>query len=231
LIVEDNMEEIGLDCGKRFNSFLDNLLSGDELESMRKSLIIIAVMGVMLCTVGAVLFASASASANTPVATTAAPQLNVQPSTSPNPGNCTFLGNFTFPGNFGFPGQIMRGMHGRQMWGPQLSGMFLQNATLATVSGSVVTETRGLLLLDTSSGQVSIQIPNQWTIGSQVVPGYTLFNGAFAGTGQTVTLKVLESNIFSNTSFSLNEMVGYQATNATGTIATAVLPYNITPAS
>ena len=106
------------------------------------------------------------------------------------------------------------------MFGPQFSGEFLQNATLASVSGSVVTETRGLLLLDTSSGQVSIQIPNEWNIGSQVVSGATLFNGAFASSGQTVTLQVLESNVFSNTSFTLNEMVGYQATNATGTTAT-----------
>ena len=113
----------------------------------------------------------------------------------------------------------------------QFSGEFLQNATLTSVSGSVVTETRGLLLLDTSSGQVSIQIPNEWNIGSQIVSGATLFNGTFASSGQTVTLQVLESNVFSNTSFTLNEMVGYQATNSTGTTATAVLPFNIQPTS
>ena len=232
------VEEIGLDCGKRFNSFFKTFQSGDESEIMRKNLIIIAVIGVMLCIVGAVLFASASASANSPPAANVAQQVNIQTPSAVNnqnnpmmPGNWTFPGNFTFSNNFGCQGQMRHGLHRQGMFGPQLSGMFLQNATLATVSGSVVTETRGLLLLDTSSGQVSIQVPNQWNIGSQVVPGYTLFNSTFASSGQTVTLKVLESNIFGNTSFNLNEMVGYQATNATGTIATAVLPFNITPAS
>jgi len=125
----------------------------------------------------------------------------------------------------------MHGMHGQQRFGPQLSRQFLQNATLATVSGSVVTETKGLLLLDTSTGQVSIQVPGEWNIGSQVVNGATLFNGTFASPGQTVTIQVLESSVFSNTSVTLNEMIGYQATNTTGTTATAVLPFNIEPTS
>ena len=238
------MGEIGFDYGKRFNSFFENIVLGDELKIMRKSLIIIAVIGVMLCMVGAVLFANAFASTNNPNANNVAQQVNVLPSQSVNnpggpilPGNWTFPGNFTFQGNFGprgnfgSQGRMMHGMHGQQMFGPQLSGAFLQNATLSSVTGSVVTETRGLLLLDTSSGQVSIQIPNQWNIGSQVVPGYTLFNGTFVSSGQTVTLQVLESNVFSNTSFNLNEMVGYQATNATDTVATAVLSFNIQPAN
>jgi len=218
---------------------------------MRKSLLTITVLGVMLCVVGAILlFVNASASAGSPTVNSVVPQVNVQPSQIVNdpsgpmisrnftwPGNFTFSGNFTFPGNlglpgnFGFQGRMMHGTRGQQMFGSQFSGEFLQNATLASVSGSVVTETRGILLLDTSSGQVSIQIPREWTVGSQVVSGAALFNGTFASSGQTVTLQVLESYVFNNTSFTLNVMEGYQATNATGTTATAVLPFNIQPTS
>jgi len=202
--------------------------------------------------VGAVLFAFAATASNPTVnaAINATPQVNAQPLQSMNapfgpmtPGNFTFPGNWTFPGNFtfqgnfgprgnfGFQGPMMHGMRGKQMFGSQLSGGFLQNATLSSVSGSIVTESRGLLLLNTTSGQVSIQIPNEWNIGSEIVRGSDLFDGTFASSGQTVTLQVLESNVFSNTSFNLNEMVAYQATNSTGTLATAVLPYNIQPAS
>jgi hypothetical protein len=46
-----------------------------------------------------------------------------------------------------------------------------------------------------------------------------------------VTLYVLESNLVSNTSFSINTMLGYEAINATGTQAYAVLPFNIQPKS
>ena len=246
------VEEIGFDYGKTINIFLATSRLEMNKKIMKKNLIIIAAIGVMLCMVGAVLFAFASASSSPAVnaAINVAPQINAQPLQNTNnpggpmmPGNFTFPGNWTFPGNFtfqgncgpqgnfGFQGRMMHGMHGQQMSGSQLSGSFLQNATVSSVSGTVVTETRGLLLLNTTSGQVSIQIPNEWNIGSQVVRGSDLFNGTFATSGQTVTLQVLESNIFSNTSFNLNEMVGYQATNSTGTIATAVLPYNIQPAS
>jgi hypothetical protein len=212
-------------------------------KTMRKSLMIIALVGVMLCVIGAFFFANACVSNNNSTANSASPQLNVQPSQTVNNPNGQFLGNFTFPanftlpGNFAFPagfefqGRMMHGMHGQQRFGPQLSRQFLQNATLATVSGSVVTETKGLLLLDTSTGQVSIQVPGEWNIGSQVVNGATLFNGTFASPGQTVTIQVLESSVFSNTSVTLNEMIGYQATNTTGTTATAVLPFNIEPTS
>jgi hypothetical protein len=58
-----------------------------------------------------------------------------------------------------------------------------------------------------------------------------LFNGTFAGSGQNVTVKVLESKVFSNANFSLNVMMGYEAINATGTHAYAVLPFNIQPHS
>jgi hypothetical protein len=59
----------------------------------------------------------------------------------------------------------------------------------------------------------------------------TVFNGTFAATGQTVTLQVLEKTLASNTDFTVNTMMAYQATNTSGTTATAVLPYNIQPTS
>jgi hypothetical protein len=58
-----------------------------------------------------------------------------------------------------------------------------------------------------------------------------LFNGMFASSGQNVTVEVLENSVFSNASFNINTMLAYEATNATGTQAYAVLPFNIEPTS
>jgi hypothetical protein len=88
-----------------------------------------------------------------------------------------------------------------------------------------------MLVLDTSSGQVRVLLPNEWTVGNEVVSSATLFNSTFAGQGSSVTITVLEAILFSNASFSINEMMGYEAINATGTTAYAVLPFNIQPAS
>jgi hypothetical protein len=68
-------------------------------------------------------------------------------------------------------------------------------------------------------------------VGDEVVSSATLFNSTFASQGSSVTITVLETSLFSNASFSINEMLGYEATNATGTTAFAVLPFNIQPAS
>lgn len=111
--------------------------------------------------------------------------------------------------------------------GEQSFGRFLQNATLSSVEGSVVTVTSGMLVLNTGSTEVRVLLPKEWTLGNEVVSRAALFNGTFASAGQTVTVDVLKSTVFSGTGFSVNIMLGYEAINATGTHAYAVLPFNI----
>jgi len=120
-----------------------------------------------------------------------------------------------------------------EMRGTGFRGMegLLQNATLSTVQGTVVTEVRGMLVLETSSGQVRVMLPEDWTVGNDVVGRTSLFNSNFANPGQNVTVKVLENELFSNASFNINTMLGYEVINATDTHAYAVLPFNIQPSS
>jgi hypothetical protein len=111
-----------------------------------------------------------------------------------------------------------------------ITGLF-ENATLSTVEGSVVSVLRGMLILDTGSGQVRVMVPKAWTVGDDVVNRADLFNGTFVSSSQTLTVKVLKADVFSNASFSVNVMLGYEAVNGTGMHAYAVLPFNIEPAS
>jgi len=111
-----------------------------------------------------------------------------------------------------------------------VTGLF-ENATLSTVEGSVVSVSRGMLILDTGSGQVRVMVPKAWTVGNEVMNRADLFNGTFVSPGQTLTVKVLKADVFSNANFSVNVMLGYEAVNGTGTHAYAVLPFNIEPAS
>ena len=110
-----------------------------------------------------------------------------------------------------------------------VTGLF-ENATLSTVEGSVVSVLRGMLILDTGSGQVRVMVPKVWTLDNAVVSRTELFNGTFVSPGQALTVKVF-ADVFSNASFSVNVMLGYEAVNGTGTHAYAVLPFNIEPAS
>jgi hypothetical protein len=113
----------------------------------------------------------------------------------------------------------------------QLGQNFLENATLNTVQGTVVSQLRGMLILDTGSDQIRVIVPMAWTLNNEVVSRATLFNGTFATSGQSITIKVLKSNVLSNTSFNINVMLGYEAINSTNTHAYAVLPFNIVPSS
>jgi hypothetical protein len=110
---------------------------------------------------------------------------------------------------------------------------FLENATVTTVNGTVVSEFKGMLILDTGSSEVRILMPRYWSVGSEVVGRWRLFNStySFSGPGQNVTVKALVSEIFENKSFSINVMVAYEITNAIGTTAYTVLPFNIVSSS
>jgi hypothetical protein len=191
---------------------------------MRKSLKIAAVAAVLFVAMATVAFVYAC-SQNGTIANANEQQAGIQ-------NIQAFLGsNVTLPDNITIPWGHMTRMPQMRANGLQPIEALLQNATLSTVQGTVVSEFRGMLILDTGSGQVRVLLPKAWTLGNEVVGRVTLFNGTFANPGQNVTVKVLESNVLSNANFSINEMLGYEAINATNTHAYAVLPFNIQPAS
>jgi hypothetical protein len=189
---------------------------------MRKTLKIASLAAVVFLALGVIVFALASSQNG------AAANANEQTSMQNIP---TFFGmnNVTCPSNATMPWthtyRISRIWGNGFQWTEGLS----QNATLANVSGTVVSEVRGTLVLDTSSSQIRILLPEDWTIGTEVVNRNTLFNSTFASPGLTVTIEVIENSVFSNSNFSINQMLGYEATNSTNVQAYAVLPFNIQP--
>jgi hypothetical protein len=138
--------------------------------------------------------------------------------------------NVTLPDNVTMPCHMGRMPHMRAN-GPQWFNMLSENATLSTVNGTVVSEVNSMLILNTDTTQIRVLLPKEWTVGNDIVDSASLFNGSFASAGQSVTVKVLESDLFSNANFSVNVMLGYEAINATAVHAYAVLPFNIQPNS
>jgi hypothetical protein len=181
---------------------------------MRKTLKIATVAAILFLALGAIVFVYAN-SQNNLNTTDNELQANIENYFSSN--------NTLPPCSGGRMGQFENRL--------QLGKNFFENATLNTVQGTVVSQLKGVLILDTGSGQVRVLVPKAWTLSNEVVSRATLFNGTFASVGQSITIKVLESNVFSNTSFSINVMLGYEAINSTNVHAYAVLPFNIVPSS
>lgn len=190
---------------------------------MRKALKIAAVAAVLCLALGVVAFVYASSQGA--LSASADGQTGVE-----NVHGFSAWHNVTLSDNASSPCLVGRMPRER---GDDFGGFygFLENATLSSVEGTVVSEVRSMLILDTGSSQVRVLLPEDWTLGNDVVSSAGLFNGTFASAGQSVTLKVLESEVFSNSNFSISVMMGYEATNATGAQAYAVLPFNITPSS
>ena len=189
---------------------------------MKKSLNIAAVAAVVFLALGAVAYVYAC-SQNDSTANANEQQMHMQNmQTFFGSNNCT---NFTMPWGH------MRRMPQMRANGLQLVKGLSENATLSNATGTVVSEVNGMLVLNTGSGEVRVLLPKDWTVDSEVVGRATLFNGTFASPGQSMTVEVLESDVFSNVNFSINVMIGYEAINATGTHAYAVLPFNIQPHS
>jgi len=104
---------------------------------------------------------------------------------------------------------------------------FLNHATAVKINGSVVALVKGMLILNTLEGHVTILLPENWTVDSMVVNRETLFNGTFSGVDQNVTVKALKSVLFEHDNFSINVIIGYEIINANGIHAYALLPFNI----
>ncbi len=119
------------------------------------------------------------------------------------------------------------GMNGAHPWAKK----FLENATITTVNGTVVSEFKGMLILDTGPAEVRVLLPRFWSVDNGVIGRTELFNSSFSSPGGNITANILESKMFNGTSFSIEVMVGYEITNATGASAYAVLPFNIIPNS
>lgn len=192
---------------------------------MRKSLKIAAVAAALFLALGAVVFVYANQQ-NSLKANDDQQIMGMQ-----NMQNMQqYMQNFG-PTNCTFPPGQMRHMNYGLFNGLPMVKRFLQNATLSDVQGKVVSEFRSMLILDTGTGQVRVLLPKFWSVDNGIVGRAALFNSSFAMPGDNVTIGVLNSDVFANKNFSINVMIGYEATNATGTHAYAVLPFNIVPNS
>jgi hypothetical protein len=164
---------------------------------MNRNLRIVAVTAILLLALGCFSFVYASIQTNSSTANNALTNQQIRQFIKNHPG--VGLGAF---------------------------GRFINHANLGEVSGTVVSEFRSMLILSTDSGQVRVLLPKMWSCNNQLLNRTELINNTFAGTGQTITVKVLKGEWVKN-GFSLNVMIGYEAVNAANAHAYAVLPFNI----
>ncbi len=102
----------------------------------------------------------------------------------------------------------------------------LANATSVEVNGTVVALMKNKLILDASTGRMTIILPAQWTVGTKVMTRTQLFNGNFTAVGKAIKVTALKLTLFENQNININLLWGYRITT-NSTTAYALLPFNI----
>ena len=86
---------------------------------------------------------------------------------------------------------------------------------------------KDMLVLDTGDGQVRVALPEEWTVGTDVVAREMLFGSSYLTQGENVTVKALRTNLFEKTAFSIYFLIGYEIVDDAGVQAYAAMPINI----
>jgi hypothetical protein len=84
-----------------------------------------------------------------------------------------------------------------------------------------------MLILDTNDGQKRIVLPEEWTVGTDVITRERLSENNYLDQGENVTVKALRTNLFKKTSFNICLLIGYEIVDDSGDHAYAALPVNI----
>ena len=108
----------------------------------------------------------------------------------------------------------------------ELIWWLLNNSQPVEVEGTAVTLLRDMLIVNTVDGQVRIALPEEWTVGSNVVMREMLF-GSYLRVSGNVTVKALRANIIEKQELRIFFMIGYEISNEWGITAYATIPLNI----
>jgi hypothetical protein len=109
----------------------------------------------------------------------------------------------------------------------ELLKTLLANATSIQINGTVAALVKNKLILNATTGHMTIILPSQWTVDTEVMTRTQLFNGTFTGIGKPITVTALKLTLFENQNININLLWGYRVTNTNSTTAYALLPFNI----
>jgi hypothetical protein len=104
---------------------------------------------------------------------------------------------------------------------------FLNNSEPVAIEGAAVTLLDGMLVVNTADGQVRVALPEEWTVGTDVVAREMLFESSYLSVGENVTVSALRADIIQKEGLSIYFAVGYEIVDDAGVHAYAAIPINI----
>jgi hypothetical protein len=111
--------------------------------------------------------------------------------------------------------------------GLKLIWWLLNNSEPQEVEGNAITFFKDFLIVDTADGQVRIALPEEWTVGTNIVSREMLFGSGYLSVDENVTVKTLRTDIIEKQSFNIYLSIGYEIVDSEDVHAYAALPVNI----
>ena len=103
----------------------------------------------------------------------------------------------------------------------------LNNSEPEDVEGAAVTFHKDMLMVNTDGGQKRIALPEEWTVGSDLVTREMLFGSGYLSVGENVTVRALRAEIIEKEGLCIYVLIGYEIVDDAGVHAYAAIPLNI----
>jgi len=109
----------------------------------------------------------------------------------------------------------------------QLIWWLLNNSEPVEIEGAATAFHKDVLLINTVDEQARIALPEEWTVGTEVVLREMLFGSGYLSVGENVTVKALRTNIIEKEGMCIYFLIGYEIIDELGVHAYAAIPFNI----
>ncbi len=109
----------------------------------------------------------------------------------------------------------------------RLGWWFLNHSEPVEVEGAAVTLVKGMLVVNTAEGQIRVHLPQEWTVGEELVMRGELFESGYLSVGENITVKALRGNVIDKEGLRIYLLLGYEIIDESSVHAYAALPFNI----
>jgi hypothetical protein len=103
----------------------------------------------------------------------------------------------------------------------------LNNSEPEDVEGAAVSFHKDMLMVNTDGGQKRIALPEEWTVGSDLMTREMLFGSGYLSVGENVTVRALRAETIEKEGLRIYVLIGYEIVDDASVHAYAAIPLNI----
>jgi hypothetical protein len=109
----------------------------------------------------------------------------------------------------------------------KLAWWFMNNSEPMEIEGTAVNLSNNMLIVSTTEDQIRVHLPQEWTVGTNIIQRGELFTSSYLSEGEDITVKALEATLINKEGLRISLLVGYEIISKSNVHAYANLRVNI----